>query len=68
MAVLTIIGYARSYGFRTYWADFTFCNYKFAVYALLYDVKSRQWGSNPRPYAYEAHALPLSYGGDTERD
>ena len=26
-------------------------------------VPSRQWGSNPRPYAYEAHALPLSYSG-----
>ena len=25
---------------------------------------SHQWGSNPRPYAYEAHALPLSYSGD----
>jgi hypothetical protein len=25
--------------------------------------RSRQWGSNPRPYAYEAHALPLSYSG-----
>eukprot|EP00981_Chlorochromonas_danica_P001838 scaffold386_cov174-Ochromonas_danica.AAC.12 len=27
--------------------------------------KSLQWGSNPRPYAYEAHALPLSYRGTT---
>ena len=25
--------------------------------------KSRQWGSNPRPSAYEADALPLSYIG-----
>ena len=27
------------------------------------NATSRQWGSNPRPYAYEAHALPLSYRG-----
>ena len=27
--------------------------------------KSRQWGSNPRPSAYEADALPLSYSGLT---
>ena len=24
---------------------------------------SRQWGLNPRPSAYKADALPLSYGG-----
>jgi hypothetical protein len=24
----------------------------------LVDMTSPQWGSNPRPYAYEAHALP----------
>jgi hypothetical protein len=24
----------------------------------LADMTSPQWGSNPRPYAYEAHALP----------
>ena len=27
------------------------------------EMPSHQWGSNPRPYAYEAHALPLSYRG-----
>ena len=26
---------------------------------------SRQWGLNPRPSAYKADALPLSYGGST---
>jgi hypothetical protein len=25
--------------------------------------KSLKWGSNPRPFAYEANALPLSYPG-----
>ena len=25
--------------------------------------ESQRWGSNPRPLAYEASALPLSYAG-----
>ena len=27
------------------------------------EKESRQWGLNPRPSAYKADALPLSYGG-----
>lgn len=26
--------------------------------------ESLEWGLNPRPFAYEANALPLSYRGD----
>jgi hypothetical protein len=61
--------HAEGPGFEPRRLHFEGCLRSTLQFAVNSCKRSRQWGSNPRPYAYEAHALPLSYTGDSsDRD
>ena len=67
---ITSASHAEGPGFKSQWVHFVAAMARFAFSIELQpdfdaDRKSQRRGSNPRPSAYEADALPLSYIGAT---